>query len=260
MTPIEYLKLQAKNLVKDFKTQTSSFDPKLRRNVYEYDPKFFKIDLLINDFDINEEKFQLGHAQHVIAKLCGLDKWQDLSNASPAKIELSVLLYINMEKLEVRDWDRYVLDIETSNKVKLDDEFKVQIFKEGFLDWQQDVYYEGYRMSKDEETEIEWEHDESLPSEATEKISSLPLSDEYREEFIETANRSFKQIFDRIEPEHPEETRKLWNAEDYIDKELLRPDMLPISKDYALSLVDAFLVGYVIQLAAQADENAGKAE
>jgi hypothetical protein len=32
--------------------------------------------------------------------------------------------------------------------------------------------------------------------------------------------------------------------------------MLPISKDYALSLIDAFLVGYVIQLAAQADDEA----
>lgn len=254
MTPIEYLKLQAKNLVKDFKTQTSLFDPKLRRNVYDYDPKFFKIDLLINDFDINEEKFQLGNAQHVIAKLSGLDKWQDLSNASPAKIELSVLLFTNMDTLEVRDWDQYVSDIETSSNVKLDDEFKVQIFRKGFSDWQKDVHYDDYRLSKDEETEIEWEHEEPVSSAATEKIYALPITRDDREEFMDAANRSFERIFNRIEPDHPEETRNLWSAEHYIDNELLRPDMLPISKDYALSLIDSFLVGHVIDLAAEADD------
>lgn len=253
MTPIEYLKLQAKNFLKDFKTQTSSFDPKLRRNVYEYDPRFFKIDLLINDFDINEEKFQLGNAQHLIAKLCGLDKWQDLSKASLAKIELSVLLYTNMDRLEVRDWDQYVLDIETANNVKPDDEFKLQIFKEGFLEGEQDVYYEDYRLSKDEETEIEWKHDRPVSSIPTATISSLPITDQDRKEFIEAANRSFDRIMERIEPNNPELTRSLWVAEHYIDKELLKPNMLPIDRDYALSLVDAFLVGYVIQLAAEAD-------
>ncbi|MDN3586074.1 hypothetical protein QWY86_05310 [Pedobacter aquatilis] len=259
MTPIEYLKLQAKNLHKDFKTQTSSFDHKLRRNVYQYDPKFFKIDLLIDDLNINEEKFKLGNAQHVIAKLCGLEKWTDLLKASPAKVELSVLLYTNMDKCEVRDWDQYLTNIETENNAKLDDDFKVQIFNEGFLKWQEDVYYEDYRLTRDDEDEIEWENDEPVSSESnesTEQITSLPISEDYREEFIKEAEWSFERIFKRIEPEHPEQTRKLWDAEKYIDEQLLRPDMLPISKDYALSLIDAFLVGYVIQLAAQADNEA----
>lgn len=253
MTPIEYLKLQAKNLHKDFKTQTSSFDPKLRRNVYQYDPKFFKIDQLVDDLNINEEKFKLGNAQHVIAKLCGLEKWTDLLKATPVKVELSVLLYTNMEKCEVRDWNQYILNIENENNVKLDDDFKVQIFNEGFLKWQEDVYYEDYRITREDEDEIEWENDEPV---STEQVTSLPISEDYREEFIKEANWSFERIFKRIEPEHPEQTRKLWDAGKYIDEELLRPDMLPIDRDYALSLVDAFLVGYVIQLAAQADREA----
>lgn len=258
MTPIEYLKLQAKNLHKDFKTQTSSFDPKLRRNVYEYDPKFFKIDLLVDDFKINEENFKLGNAQHVIAKLCGLNKWTDLLKASPAKIELSILLYTNMDKVEVRDWDEYVSRVETDNKVKLDDEFKLQIFTEVFLEGEQDIYYDDYRLSKDEDTEIEWEKDDSVSSVPTAKISSLLLTKENREEFIKAANRSFERIVERIEPDNPELTRSLWDAEHYIDEKLLKPEMLPIDRDYALSLVDAFLVGYVIQLAAQADDQAGQ--
>lgn len=253
MTPIEYLKLQAKNLHKDFKTQTSSFDPKLRRNLYEYDPRFFKIDLLVDDFNINEENFKLGNAQHVIAKLCGLDKWIDLSKASSAKIELSILLYTNMDRVEVRDWDEYVLRIETENKVKLDDEFKLQIFTEVFIEGEQEIYYDGYRLSKDDETEIEWEKDDDISSVPTAKISSLPLADDDREEFIKTANQSFERVFSRIEPDNPELTRSLWDAEKFIDEDILTPDRLPIARDYALSMIDAFMVGYVIQLAAKAD-------
>nr|WP_068890995.1 hypothetical protein [Pedobacter panaciterrae] len=253
MTPIEYLKLQAKNLHKDFKTQTSSFDPKLRRNVYEYDPRFFKIDLLVDDFNINEENFKLGNAQHVIAKLCGLDKWTDLSKASPAKIELSILLYTNMDRVEVRDWDEYVSRIETENKVKLDDEFKLQIFTEVFIEGEQDIYYDGYRLSKDDETEIEWEKDDAISSVPTAKISSLPLADDDREEFIKAANHSFERVFSRIEPDNPELTRSLWDAEKFIDKDILTPDRVPIDRDYALSMIDAFMFGYVIQLTAEAD-------
>jgi hypothetical protein len=258
MTPIEYLKLQAKNLHKDFKTQTSSFDPKLRRNVYQYDPKFFKFDLLVADFNINEEKFKLGNAQHVIAKLCGLNKWTDLLKALPAKIELSILVYTNMDKIEVRDWDKYISRIETENKVKLDDDFKLQIFKEVFLEREQEIYYDDYRLLKGEEEEIEWEQNDSVSNIQTARISSLPLKKEDRKEFITVANRAFERIFERIEPDNPALTRSLWDVENYVDNHLLRPDMLPIDRNYALSLIESFLVGYVIQLAAQADDQAGQ--
>ena len=253
MAPIEYLKLQAKNLHKDFKTQTSSFDPTLRRSVYEYDPRFFKIDLLVDDFNINEENFKLGNAQHVIAKLCGLDKWTDLSKASPAKIELSIILYTNMDRVEVRDWEEYVSRIETENKVKLDDEFRLQIFTEVFIEGEQHIYYDGYRLSKDDETEIEWEKDDAISGVPTAKISSLPLANDDREEFITAANQSFDRVFSRIEPDNPELTRSLWDAEKYIDDDILTPDRLPIDREYALSMIDAFMIGYVIQLAAEAD-------
>ncbi|WP_149912544.1 hypothetical protein [Sphingobacterium cavernae] len=254
MTTIDYFKLQAKNLLKDFKTQSSSFDSKLDRKVYDYDPKFFQIDLLVNDFNINEENFKLGNAQHVIAKLCGLEKWSDLSKASSAKIELSRLLYTNMDRVEVRDWDAYVSGIENENNLKLDDDFKLQIFKDVFLEREQDVYYESYRLSKDEEIDMEWEQEDSISKTSTAKISSLSLTGEDHKKFIKAANRSFDRIIKRIEPEHPELTRSLWNAKRYIDEELLKPDMLPIDRNYALSLIDTFLVHHVIRLAAKADE------
>jgi len=158
-----------------------------------------------------------------------------------------------MDRVEVRDWDEYVSRIETENKVKLDDEFKLQIFTEVFIEGEQDIYYDGYRLSKDDETEIEWEKDDAISSVTSAKISSLPLADDDREEFIKAVNQSFERIFSRIEPDNPELTRSLWDAEKFIDEDILPPDRLPIDRDYALSMIDAFMVGYVIQLAAEAD-------
>lgn len=56
-------------------------------------------------------------------------------------------------------------------------------------------------------------------------------------------------------PCNPELTRKLWNAEDYVDH-FLTEDMLPINRDYAMSLIDAFMVHHVLGLATQADKMA----
>ncbi len=89
------------------------------------------------------------------------------------------------------------------------------------------------------------------------QITSLPLSGTDRSEFIETANIVFEKIVQRIEPDNPEIVRQLWNPEDFVDA-LLTKDMLPISRDYALSLIDAFLVHDVIGLAVRADDMAQK--
>jgi hypothetical protein len=258
MTPIEYLKLQAKNLHKDFKTQTSTFDPKLERKLYDYEPRYFKIEDIVSDLKINEDSFKLMNAQHIIAKLCGFTKWIELLKASPDRVELAILLYDNMDRVSVRDWQEYISDLETENKITLDDEFKLQIFKEVFLEREQEVYYEDYRLLPDERYVDDEDQIHRQVNNSSAKISSLPLDKLDREEFITAANQSFERIFERIEPENPELTRSLWNTETFIDEGLLSPDMLPIERDYALSLVDSFLVGYVIQLAAQADDQAGQ--
>jgi hypothetical protein len=88
------------------------------------------------------------------------------------------------------------------------------------------------------------------------QITALPLADPDRAEFIETANEVFEAVLEQIEAENPEAIRKLWNAEHYVVKILLTADMLPIDRAYALSLIDAFLVHHVIDLAVQADEQA----
>lgn len=86
------------------------------------------------------------------------------------------------------------------------------------------------------------------------KITSLPVSPADRAEAIEIANFTFEKVFDRIESDNPAVTRALWDAEDYVDNRWLDEGMLPIDRDYALSLIEAFLVHHVIDLAVQADK------
>ncbi|MEO0668545.1 MAG: hypothetical protein AAFZ99_11595 [Pseudomonadota bacterium] len=88
------------------------------------------------------------------------------------------------------------------------------------------------------------------------QITSLPVDEDYREEAIELANSTFEMVMRRIEPDNPVETRRLWDAAEYIDHHHLSADMLPIDSEYALSLIEAFLVHYVIDLAVQADRKA----
>ncbi|WP_105384355.1 hypothetical protein [Neorhizobium alkalisoli] len=85
-------------------------------------------------------------------------------------------------------------------------------------------------------------------------IASLPLSGDDRAEFIRTANHAFECVIERIEPNNEQMTRSLWDAGHYVDHHLLDEAMLPISRDYALSLIDAFLVSYVVDLAVEADK------
>jgi hypothetical protein len=87
-------------------------------------------------------------------------------------------------------------------------------------------------------------------------ITSLPVDDAYRKEAIELASSTFEMVMRRIEPDNPVETRRLWDAAEYVDYHHLNSDMLPIDSEYALSLIEAFLVHYVIDLAVQADRKA----
>jgi hypothetical protein len=96
----------------------------------------------------------------------------------------------------------------------------------------------------------------SCPSAASvdTKITSLPVSPADRAEAIEIANFTFEKVFDRIEPNYPTATRALWDPEDYVDNIWLDEGMLPIDRDYALSLIEAFLVHHLIDLAVQVDK------
>ncbi|MBO7048061.1 MAG: hypothetical protein J6W62_04035 [Spirochaetia bacterium] len=133
MDHVEYFKLQAKNLFKDYKTRF--FDEK--EKVYDYQPKYFDINEIFNDFDIQDFKddfsFSLMNAQHLIAKLAGFSKWNDLLNAKPAELELAHLLFDNAHKLSLEEWNNYINRAEIMNNKKFNAEEKLDVFKNVFL-------------------------------------------------------------------------------------------------------------------------------
>ena len=79
---INYFKHQAKNLLKDFKTRRYNKSNKS----YEYTPKYFDIGGIFFFLEVPDYKddftFTLMNAQHVIAKVVGFDKWENLIRAS----------------------------------------------------------------------------------------------------------------------------------------------------------------------------------
>ena len=256
MKPIDYFKLQAKNLHKDYKTQTPYFDTALSRHLYKYNPKYFDINRLIIDDEIDENNFTLMKAQHIIAQWVGFSKWTEMIKASDIELELAKLLFDNMHKISVEEWDGYIFNVESDNNITFDIEGRLEIFKQVFayVDGHQSLYTD-YRLNSSQK--LVMKNSESPNQGITNpvvKIISLPLEKQDRDEFIEKAKSVFETVMLRMKPHHPEIIRKLWNPEFYIDKVLLSNDMLPIDRDYALSMIDTFLVHDVLELAIQADK------
>ncbi|GGA94854.1 hypothetical protein [Mucilaginibacter rubeus] len=257
MKPIDFFKLQSKNLFKDYKTQrpATEADP----SYFGYDPKYFDINGLFLDYDIDEENFSLMNAQHLIAKLVGFRKWTDLVKASATELELAKMLFDNQHKLSAEDWQMYVRGVESENNTTLSPEFKLEILVQVFVNVDgHESTFQDYRLKPSQPSEIKSEITNRIIAKTGKKITSLPLKGKNRDGFVETAKSVFETVIWRMEPQHPEIVRKLWNPESYIDNVLLKDDMLPIDRDYALSLIDAFLVHHVLELAIQADELAIK--
>jgi len=260
MTTINYFKLQAKNLHKDFKTQKSYFDPNYDYNLYEYAPTFFDVDALTLDFDIDEDNFTLMKAQHCIAKLAGFTKWTEMTKASPSALELSKLLFDNMHKVSVIEWEIYISIQEDENGFIFENELKLDIFKDVFAktNGHQSNGYD-YRLSKGEELSNENQlikHKKTQTrkkNKAVVQISTFPLSKTDLKEFIDVANWKFEELMQMMEPNFPDLVRSLWNPKDYIG-EVLDPSKLPIDRDYALSLIETFLAHHFIALAEETDE------
>ncbi|MGN7437573.1 MAG: hypothetical protein ACTHOO_02930 [Alcanivorax sp.] len=261
MNTIDYFKLQAKNLFRDYKTKKPVFDGAIDDYLYEYDPKYFDIDSIICDFDINEDNFSLMKAQHVIAYMAGFRKWTDLNKASKAELELGKLLFDNQDKIDIEDWEMYILGTEHDNNISFDAEARIEILKQAFVNVEgHENPFGDYRLNLNKHQQTKEISTRPIPKTKPDvQIISLPLNKTDRAEFIEVANSVFETVMCRMEPRNPEITRKLWDARDYVDNALLTKDMLPISKSYALSLIDAFLVHHVLGLATQADKMAAHA-
>ena len=135
MDKIDFFKLQAKNLHKDFKTQRCVFDGIINENLYEYSPKYFDVDQMIIDYDLDENKdfSSLMKVQHLFATIIlGFKSWSDLINAPEIELELAKALFDNQHKISRDEWDMYIAGVEKENNISLDAEGKLEIFKTVF--------------------------------------------------------------------------------------------------------------------------------
>ncbi|AWK04781.1 hypothetical protein HYN56_11315 [Flavobacterium crocinum] len=130
MEPIDFFKLQAKNLFRDFKTQKVISENTGGDFNYEYSPKYFHIYDVITDYGIDEENFTLMNAQHVIAKIACFAKWGDLAKASFSELELAKLLFEHQDKIDILSWNLYIAEAQAMNEQLLDAEIQVGIFEQ----------------------------------------------------------------------------------------------------------------------------------
>lgn len=130
MNTIDFFKFQAKNLHKDFKTRKLVFNNEFGELSYE--PKYFDVELVIQDFKLDEEKLTLMKAQHAIAKMAGFEKWTTLIKASEPDLKIAKLLYENQHKVDELMWLFYLAEVEEMNQTKFDSETKLAICEDAF--------------------------------------------------------------------------------------------------------------------------------
>lgn len=121
MTYIEYFKLQAKNLLKDFKSKEQKH--------FSDDAEY----IVLCEYGYDEDDFSLMKAQHIIALMCGVEKWADLLSASETSLEVANLLFDNRDTVNIEDWKMYVLGVERDNDIVLNSESKLEILRQVWL-------------------------------------------------------------------------------------------------------------------------------
>ena len=141
MVTVEFFKQQAKNLLKDYNSRVFNEE----EGGYEYTPRFFHdLGFIVGAFGVNEDgSFTLMNAQHIVARLSGFYKWNELIKASKPILEIGKLLLMNrevyqqkrgiftnvVESLIVEDWKSY----ESQCLMGFDNEAKLEVFKEVFI-------------------------------------------------------------------------------------------------------------------------------
>ena len=94
MSNLELFQKEAKNLLKDWKTQTKTVESD-GSVAYSYSPKFYDVKnlFLYYEFsDKNEQDIKLSRVQHLIAKIASFKKWNELIQSSSGHLEFAELL------------------------------------------------------------------------------------------------------------------------------------------------------------------------
>lgn len=110
MTNLEYIKLQAENLFSDFQTKTTDDE-----GLWNFTSKYFDVDWMVLDFDLDEENLTLDDAKGVIAHICGFEGWSDLLKANEEELEIARLLFDNQNKINPDVLSHELLTLEEMN-------------------------------------------------------------------------------------------------------------------------------------------------
>ena len=121
MRHVDYFKLQAKNLFKDFRSNTQKHFPD--------DAEF----VILYEYGYDEKDVSLMRAQHIIARMSGFRKWTDLASAPETELKVAKLLYDNRDVINIEDWEMYVARVEREHKIILDPESKLEILEQVWL-------------------------------------------------------------------------------------------------------------------------------
>ncbi|MFV9551078.1 hypothetical protein [Algibacter sp. PT7-4] len=150
MNTIDFFKLQSKNLHRDFKTRKLVFNNEFGKLSYEYEPKHFDIELVIYDYNLDEENFTLMKAQHVIAQMAGFEKWTVLIKTSETDLKITKILYENQDIIDLRMWLDYISEAERMNQTDFDSETKLAICEQAFEMgvFNNDTFFDCYLLDK----------------------------------------------------------------------------------------------------------------
>lgn len=114
MTHIEFFKMQAGNLLRDFQAHTKGKG----EDAVSCSPRFFNVDQIVKDFSIDKnECFSLMKAQHIVAKIAGFKKWNDLIKATEFQLELGKLFF-NSYTTKTKDPERMIKKSMVKAKLK----------------------------------------------------------------------------------------------------------------------------------------------
>ena len=137
MNYIDFFKLQAKNLLRDYKTQEVYQDGDYE--YFKYKANYFDIEAIFNDFGnlrsifadyyCDESDFKLGNAQHIIALIVGFKKWSDLINSNEQELEIAKFLFDNQDKISIVEFNGAMQEYENNYSFDYNAEFKLEWLK-----------------------------------------------------------------------------------------------------------------------------------
>ena len=102
MKEINYLKIQAKNLYRDFQLEYMQDGDE-----YVYATRFFDINAIVEDFMVDLDDFSLMKAQHIIAKMLGFNSWKEALDCSKEELSSRITSFNTDNPYKIKIFSTY---------------------------------------------------------------------------------------------------------------------------------------------------------